>query len=243
MWSRRPRCGPSWNALAPQSDQAFMVQQPAEGDYCVVQAVFQHGRLLAAHCYTARARGVGGSAHARESVWHAEVVDDVARLGTTLAWHGALHMEYFVDQATGRRQYLEANPRIGETMNATWAGVNLCEVLVQVSLDRDIAPLPPSQPGIRTHSLMMSLLGAAERGAGRHGAGGGDDPGLAGRRRLCRQPRRADSSGRGPLKPHSVGGRGRAVARATRASEVDHPGRRGPVFVERGIVDREGMRS
>jgi hypothetical protein len=124
-------------------------------------------RLLAAHCYTLRARGVGGSAHARQSISHVEVVEDIADLGTALSWHGALHVEYFADPAANRRQYLEANPRIGETMNATLSGVNLCEVLVQVSRGQALEPLPPSRPGVRTHSLMMSLLGAAERGADR----------------------------------------------------------------------------
>ncbi len=75
--------------------QRIIVQQPAAGRYCVVQAVFQHGRLVAAHCYTLRARGVGGSAHARESVTHPQVVEHASVLGEALAWHGALHMEYF----------------------------------------------------------------------------------------------------------------------------------------------------
>jgi hypothetical protein len=69
--------------------------------------------------------------------------------------------------ATRQVQYIEANPRIGETMNATLAGMNLCDLLVQVSLGQTPARSPPSRPGVRTHSLMMSLLAAAERGAGR----------------------------------------------------------------------------
>lgn len=145
----------------------YLVQQPAQGEYCVIQTVFQHGRLAAAHCYTLRARGVGGSAQARLSIWHPDVVRDTEALGAALQWHGALHMEYFYDPATARYEYLEANPRIGETMNATRSGVNLCEALVQVSLGQTPPPLKPSRPGVRTHSLMMSLLGAAERGADR----------------------------------------------------------------------------
>lgn len=145
----------------------YLVQQPARGEYCVIQTVFQHGRLAAAHCYTLRARGVGGSAQARLSVWHPTVVQEAEALGAALAWHGAMHMEYFHDPVTNCHEYLEANPRIGETMNATRSGVNLCEALVQVSLGRTPPPLTPSRPGVRTHSLMMSLLGAAQRGADR----------------------------------------------------------------------------
>lgn len=155
---------------APQS-RRYLVQQPACGDYCVVQTVFQQGRLAAAHCYTLRARGVGGSAQARQSTWHPEVIQEVARLGTSLAWHGAMHLEYFLDPGTNKHEYLEANPRIGETMNATRSGVNLCETLVQISVGQDVPPLAPSLPGVRTHSLLMSLLGAAERGANRRALG------------------------------------------------------------------------
>ena len=39
-----------------------LVQQPGRGAFCVVQSVFRHGRLVAGHCYRARAQGVGGSA-------------------------------------------------------------------------------------------------------------------------------------------------------------------------------------
>lgn len=150
----------------------YLVQQPARGEYCVIQTVFQHGRLAAAHCYTLRAKGVGGSAQARLSVWHPDVVRDVETLGAALEWHGAMHLEYFHDSTTKRREYMEANPRIGETMNATQSGINLCDVLVQVSLGQTPPPLRPSRSGVRTHSLMMSLLGAAERGADRRALAG-----------------------------------------------------------------------
>jgi hypothetical protein len=145
----------------------LLVQQPARGTFCVAQAVFRRGALLAAHCYRSRASGVGGSARARESVCHAVVAEHLTRLGARLAWHGALHLEYFHDPDTGEVSYIEANPRIGETLNATLSGTNLCELLVSVSLDRP-APWPaPSLPGVRTHSLLSGLLAAAEGGAGR----------------------------------------------------------------------------
>ncbi len=150
--------------LTPQA--RYIVQQPAVGDYFVAQAVFQEGRLVAAHNYTMRAQGVGGSAHARVSVRHPQIEHDLQRLGAALDWHGALHLEYFVDRV-GQRQHLEANPRIGETMNATQAGVNLCDVLVRVSCGEQVAPLPPSRADVRTHSVMTSLLGVAQRGGSR----------------------------------------------------------------------------
>ncbi|MDA0834418.1 MAG: hypothetical protein O2955_15960 [Planctomycetota bacterium] len=148
------------------SHREILIQQPACGTFCVIQAVFRHGLLVASHCYRSRAQGVGGSAHAREGVSHPIVVDDVSRLGNHLNWHGALHVEYFVDEVSGRHEYIEANPRIGETMNATLSGLNLCEFLLDISLGKSTSPVA-SRTGVRTHSLLMSLIGAAERGASR----------------------------------------------------------------------------
>lgn len=48
----------------------LMVQAPASGVYCQVQALFDHGKLLAAHTSQQRATGMGGSAAARVSVDH-----------------------------------------------------------------------------------------------------------------------------------------------------------------------------
>ncbi|MCS6851282.1 MAG: hypothetical protein NZ700_08960 [Gemmataceae bacterium] len=145
----------------------LLVQQPAEGTLSVVQSVFHQGRLLAAHCYQARAQGVGGSAWARVSVDHPEVREQVARLGRHLRWHGALMLDYLYDPHRGP-SYIDANPRLGETFNAFASGLNLCELLLRVSMGEPVEAAPPSKHGVRTHSLMMSLLGHVQAG-GRQG--------------------------------------------------------------------------
>jgi hypothetical protein len=144
-----------------------LVQQPAPGGLCVVQAVFDHGRLVGAHCYQARALGVGGSARARVSVAHPLVVDHVARLGERLGWHGPLMLDYLYAPEAGRPAYIDANPRIGETLNATLSGLNLCALLVQISLGRSPAAPPSPRLGVRTHAVTMSLLAEAQAGASR----------------------------------------------------------------------------
>jgi len=144
----------------------LVIQQPAAGTFHAVQAVFRHGELVAAHCYRGRAVGVGGSFHGRESTRHPFVLDDVARLGAAFGWHGAIHAEYFLDEQ-GRPTYIEANPRIGETLNATLSGVNLSEALVRVSLDEPVEPPESVREGVKTHAIMMALMAAAERGEGR----------------------------------------------------------------------------
>jgi predicted ATP-grasp superfamily ATP-dependent carboligase len=142
----------------------ILIQQPAPGILAVVQSVFQRGTLVASHCYQARALGAGGSACARESVDHPLVREHLATLGMHLHWHGALMLDYLVDPTTGRPSYIDANPRIGETLNATLSGVNLCDELVRVALDEEVAPLPPGRVGVRTHSLIGALLGLAHTG-------------------------------------------------------------------------------
>ena len=148
-------------ARMPQTGGELLLQQPACGAFCVVQSVFQEGRLVAAHCYQARAQGIGGSAWARTSVVHPAVIDHLERLGRHLAWHGALMIDYFYDSSTGPA-YVDSNPRIGETMNATLSGVNLCEALLRVSRGEQLGRYPDSRAGVRTHSLMMSLLALAQ---------------------------------------------------------------------------------
>jgi predicted ATP-grasp superfamily ATP-dependent carboligase len=144
-----------------------LVQQPAPGVLGVAQAVFRRGRLVAGHCYEARALGVGGSARARISAAHPPVLGHVAALGAHLGWHGALTVDYLWDPASRRPAYIDANPRLGESLNATLSGVNLSAVLVAVALDRPVPPPASPQLGVKTHAISMALLALAEAGAPR----------------------------------------------------------------------------
>ncbi len=150
-------------------NQDILIQQPAQGVFNVTQAVFSQGELIAAHSYQARAIGVGGSARCRESVDRPVVERHLRQLGSCIGWNGALHIEYFYDEDSQQPAYIDANPRIGETGNATLSGTNLSDLLVQVSLGYAIRPAPPSRVGVRTHSLLTSLLAGAEKGTGRRG--------------------------------------------------------------------------
>jgi predicted ATP-grasp superfamily ATP-dependent carboligase len=144
-----------------------LVQQPAAGALCVVQSVFQEGRLVAGHCYQARALGVGGSAWARVSVAHPRVLEHLRIIGTRLGWHGALMLDYLHDPGSDELAYIDANPRIGETLNATLSGVNLCELLLHVALGHKVARLAPARVGVQSHSVVMRLLAGAQRGENR----------------------------------------------------------------------------
>jgi hypothetical protein len=145
----------------------ILVQSPAVGEQADIIGVFQHGRLVASYCGRLRARGIGGAAAAEVSAWDPAAVGDLRRLGEHLRWHGAMGMDYFHDPATGRRSYIELNPRIGETVTSMLSGVNLCEQLVRVSLGQRVAPIPPPRPGVRTHQGFLLLASRAMDGATR----------------------------------------------------------------------------
>lgn len=144
-----------------------VAQQAGRGVLSTVQAVFDQGVLVGIHCFEARRLGVGGMSTARTSADHPLVRDHVRRLGSFLAWHGALFIDYFYDRESGQPQYIECNPRIGETVNAMIAGVNLPQLLVDVSRGVAPAPVPLGRIGVRTHNLFMSLMSLAFYGGGR----------------------------------------------------------------------------
>jgi predicted ATP-grasp superfamily ATP-dependent carboligase len=141
-----------------------LVQQPARGVLSTVQAVFNRGQLIGVHSFEARRLGVGGMSTARVSADHSIVREHAARIGGHLNWHGAFFIDYFYDAARGRPEYIEANPRIGEPVNAMLSGVNLPELVVRISLGESPQPVAPGRVGVRTHNLLMVLMSAAYEG-------------------------------------------------------------------------------
>jgi len=141
-------------------EMSVMAQQPAQGEYGQVQALFDRGRLIAAHTSIAVGLGIGPSAAARLSADHPAPRRHVAKLGAALAWHGGLTLDYF--HSGGAPQFIECNPRTVEPANATAAGVNIPALQVSLTLG---GPLPPKmqvgRTGVRTHGTIALVLGAA----------------------------------------------------------------------------------
>jgi hypothetical protein len=67
-------------------------------------------------------------------------------------------MDYFWDE---QPSYIDANPRITEPMNAVVNGINLADLQVQLSLNRDIQPLSPMNTAFKSHNTIQALMGAA----------------------------------------------------------------------------------
>jgi predicted ATP-grasp superfamily ATP-dependent carboligase len=147
--------------------QETLVQQPARGTQAQMSTVFQHGRLVAWHAFEAREIGVGGSAIALVGANHPLVAEQIAQLGKHIAWHGAAFFDYFIDPATGRAEYIEANPRLGASISAMKSGVDLCGQLIRVSLGEEVDPLPSPRPGVRTHQGFVIQISRALAGATR----------------------------------------------------------------------------
>lgn len=131
------------------------------------QAVFQEGRLVGFHATRRLVEGAGGGAALKESVHRPNVASDLAKIGSHLSWHGALSVDYFMDDRGERPLYIDGNPRLVEPMAASLAGLNLADLLVRVSAGHSIAPGRMGRPGVRTRLALQVLLGAALRGARR----------------------------------------------------------------------------
>ncbi len=162
-----------------------LAQQPARGVLSTVQAVFNRGEMIGVHCFEARRLGVGGMSTARTSADHPIVRDHVARIGHQLGWHGALFIDYFYERESGRPEYIECNPRIGETVNAMVSGVNLPKLVVRISNGESTSPVPLSRVGVRTHNLFMTLMSVAYEGQGLRRLGSRDS-GVRSRPRIVR---------------------------------------------------------
>jgi len=147
----------------------IVIQAAASGQQCQAQAVFEHGSLIAIHFTRQRSVGMGGSQSARVSVDHPIVRTHMTQLGRHLGWHGALAVDYFFEPTTNEPCYIEANPRLVEPMNAVLCGVNLADILVRLSLGESFKEggIRVGNAGIRSHSLLATLLGLAADNAPR----------------------------------------------------------------------------
>jgi hypothetical protein len=130
------------------------------GPLLMVQAVFDSGRLLAAHANTRDAVGAGGGASHKTSIAVDPVRPALELIGAALGWHGALSCDV-IDGPDGP-VIIDVNPRLVEPGNAAAAGLDLVAVLLDVAINRPFRVSPPASPGVRTSQLLLALAGAAQ---------------------------------------------------------------------------------
>ena len=148
-------------------DEELLLQDHVAGTAEHAQAVFSTGKFIAMHAYRQIMPGAGGGDAVKESIDRGEVRAHVARLGEWLAWHGALSVDYIWREGGVGPQYIDCNPRLVEPMSAYLAGLDLVELLLQISSGKSPAAAARSQAGGRTHLGMQSLLGCGLRGGTR----------------------------------------------------------------------------
>ena len=143
----------------------IVVQDLVPGPLVMIQAVFQNGGLIAWHVNLRERQGSSGGACGKRSIAMPVVGDHLATLGGALEWHGALALDAII--TPDGPSYIDINPRLVEPGNAWHAGVDLVGALIAVSRGEHVKPLPSGRPGVRTHQLLLAVLGAAQRGSGR----------------------------------------------------------------------------
>jgi hypothetical protein len=157
-------------AAAAPAGREVLVQAALDGPLAMCQSVFERGRLVAFHANLRTQEGANGGASHKESVALADARAGLERIGTDLAWHGALSADVIVTGDGAR--FIDINPRLVEPANARRAGVDLVGALVDVATNKPVTVQPPGRTGVPTHQLLLAILGAAQGGHGRRGVAG-----------------------------------------------------------------------
>ena len=144
-----------------------LVQEWVAGTTEKAQAVFCRSKLIAFHAYRQVAAGAGGGEAIKQSVSGPQVRAHLAAIGETLAWHGALSVDYVMPDDCATPLLIDCNPRLVEPMSAYLAGADLVDLLLLISQGEVPAALPETRAGVRTHLAMQVLLGCASRGGTR----------------------------------------------------------------------------
>ena len=142
-------------------DGGVLVQEALAGPFVMAQCVFDAGTLVAFHAVERTEEGANGSASAKSSVAMPRLRWDLAHLGRALRWHGGLSVDAIVME--GRPFVVDVNARLVEPANALAAGTDLVATFLAVATGTYVAPTPPSLGGVRTHQLLMAVLGTAQR--------------------------------------------------------------------------------
>jgi hypothetical protein len=142
-----------------------LVQEQVTGPLIMIQSVFAGGELVAFHACQRVHEGAGGGAGHKLGLRLPEAREHIARLGTLLGWHGALSADVILS-AQGPL-FIDINPRLVEPVNAYLSGTDLVGTLVEVARCGTARPRTSGtrdRQGVRTHQLLLAVLGAAEQG-------------------------------------------------------------------------------
>ena len=140
----------------------LLVQQQAEGPLAMVQAVADHGRLVAVHANVRVREGVNGGASSKESYVDSRIEAHVQRLVSGLAWHGPISLDAIL--TVDGPVFIDVNPRLVEPRNALLAGVDLVDLVLNLALGKHPEVRGAGRAGVRSHQLLLAELRAAQQG-------------------------------------------------------------------------------
>ena len=145
--------------LSEKRDEGVIVQEAVQGPLAMVQAVAQHGRLIAYHANQRAREGVGGGASLKQSIVIPGLREILARLVGRLSWHGGLSMDVILSERGPL--IIDVNPRLVEPGNALRAGVDLVAAMLSLVGRQDATERAPGTPGVLTRQSLIAILGAA----------------------------------------------------------------------------------
>jgi glutathione synthase/RimK-type ligase-like ATP-grasp enzyme len=143
----------------------LLVQVQVSGALAMVQALADRGRLIAHHANLRIVKGIGGGAAVKESVRLPELAAHLERLVQALGWHGPISLDVIVTDKGPL--VIDVNPRLVEPVNALFSGVDLVGAMLELAKDGHPPAQPAGKAGVRSHQLLLCVLGAAERGSRR----------------------------------------------------------------------------
>ena len=149
------------------ADGGVLAQSVVDGPLVMLQGVFSEGGLVALHAnLRVRAGARGGASHKR-SIDLPEARALLATLGRELRWNGALSADA-ISTPQGPA-FIDINPRLVEPGNAWASGVDLAGAMLDIARQAPGNLQPVGRSGVRTHQLLLAVLGAAQEGRGRSG--------------------------------------------------------------------------
>ena len=148
-------------------DGTVLIQAATEGPLVMCSSVFDRGTLVAFHSCERMGEGARGGASHKRSLNLPELRTMFETIGCDLGWNGALSADVILGE-TGP-VFIDVNPRLVEPENAWRSGVDLVTAMLDVALHNATPPQASGLNGVRTHQLLLAILGTAQHGRGRRG--------------------------------------------------------------------------
>lgn len=142
--------------------ERFLVQELIDGETLCVAMVFSQGRLRGKVAYRQIREypRFGGQATCRISVSNSAAEESLQRLLEHLGWHGVCQADFIIDRATGTPYLIDINPRFwGSLAQGLAAGVDFPDLIYQIALHGDVAPVMGFREGVMTRWLGGELRG------------------------------------------------------------------------------------